>query len=369
MKIFYQQRMANFIITMKPAAYQEAIDAFADTFHRFEAEPITTGLINQSWKITCQQTGEIYLLQQINTTVFPDPELLQYNYELLWKHIRATRLSFTIPAPKYFAGETTFYTDSNNRCWRVFEFVPGSVTLSNIENPQQAKTVATTFAAFTAGFANFDAAQLHPTIYRFHDLSFRFDQFKESLHSPYYERLHQAALLIEELKKREYYSSFYDIITESGEFRLRVMHHDAKISNILFDNTGKVICPVDLDTTMPGYFFSDLGDMIRSMAGSHDEKTKGVDHLHIRKEFYEAIMNGYLSVMENQLTAAEKKYIHFAGPAMICMQALRFLSDYLNGDIYYRIDYPEQNYDRAKNQLTLLLKLEEFLEKQYAFRI
>lgn len=354
---------------MKPAPYQEALDAFAATFHQFTAEPITTGLINQSWKITCQQTGELFLLQQINTTIFPEPERLQHNYELLWKHIRETTLSFTIPAPKYFSGDTTFFIDSNNKCWRVFEFVQESVTLDAIENPEQAKTVAATFAAFTAGFANFDATQLHPTIHRFHDLSFRFDQFKESLHSRYYERLQQSVQLIDELKKRERYSSFYDIITESEEFPLRVMHHDAKISNILFDDTGKVICPVDLDTCMPGYFFSDLGDMIRSMVANQDEMDLEFDKLSIRKEFYEAILDGYLSVLENQLTGAEKKYIHFAGIAMVCMQALRFLTDYLNGDIYYRIDYPEQNYERAKNQLTLLQRLEEFLEKQYGFSI
>lgn len=147
------------------------------------------------------------------------------------------------------------------------------------------------------------------------------------------------------------------------------MHHDAKISNILFDSSGKVICPVDLDTSMPGYFFSDLGDMIRSMVASQDEKDKELDKLYVRKEFYEAILDGYLSILENQLTEAEKKYIHFAGLAMICMQALRFLTDYLDGDIYYRIEYPEQNYDRAKNQLALLQKLEEFLEKQYGFSI
>jgi thiamine kinase-like enzyme len=354
---------------MKPAPYQEALNAFAATFQQFTAEPITTGLINQSWKITCQQTGELFLLQQINTTIFPEPERLQHNYELLWKHIRETTLSFTIPAPKYFAGDMALFIDSDNKCWRVFEFVQDAVTLDTIENPGQAKTVAATFAAFTAGFASFDAKQLHPTIHRFHDLSYRFDQFKESLHSQCYERLHQSTALIEELKKRERYSSFYDIIADSGEFPLRVMHHDAKISNILFDNTGRVICPVDLDTTMPGYFFSDLGDMIRSMVANQDEKDKELDKLHIRREFYEAILDGYLSVLENQLTEAEKKYIHFAGLAMICMQALRFLTDYLNGDIYYRIDYPEQNYVRAKNQLMLLQRLEEFLEQQYGFSI
>ena len=118
---------------------------------------------------------------------------------------------------------------------------------------------------------------------------------------------------------------------------------------------------------MPGYFFSDMGDMIRSMVGSEEENSTMVDSLVIRKDFYEAILAGYMEVLGNQLTQSEKKYIHYAGLLMIYMQALRFIVDYLNGDVYYRTNYPDQNFDRAKNQLTLLQKLEDFLNKQYHF--
>ena len=126
-----------------------------------------------------------------------------------------------------------------------------------------------------------------------------------------------------------------------------------------------MICLVDFDTVMPGYFFSDIGDMIRSMACSHDENSTAFDKLKIRKSYYEAILDGYLSTMKKYFTDAEMKHIHYAGLMMIYMQALRFLADYLNGDVYYNIKYPEQNYDRAKNQLLLLQQLEEFLEANY----
>jgi thiamine kinase-like enzyme len=148
------------------------------------------------------------------------------------------------------------------------------------------------------------------------------------------------------------------------------MHHDAKIGNVLFNKiNGRVICLVDFDTAMPGYYFSDLGDMIRSMAGCCDENSTDFDGIGIRKDFYDAILAGYLDVMKEQLTGSEKKYIHYAGLVMIYMQALRFCTDYLEKDVYYKTTYPEQNYDRARNQLALLKRLEEFLKEEYRFSV
>ncbi|MGC4039158.1 MAG: phosphotransferase, partial [Chitinophagaceae bacterium] len=166
------------------------------------------------------------------------------------------------------------------------------------------------------------------------------------------------------------YKDFYNRITQSADFPIRVMHHDAKIANVLFDaKTGRVICAIDFDTTMPGYFFSDLGDMIRSMACSSDEHNTDFVNLHIRKDFYKAIVNGYLEVMNNYLTSEEKKYIHSAGLIMIYMQAVRFIADYLNNDTYYQISYAEQNFDRGLNQITLLKDLEHFLSEEYHFSL
>jgi thiamine kinase-like enzyme len=140
------------------------------------------------------------------------------------------------------------------------------------------------------------------------------------------------------------------------------MHHDCKIGNILFDRTThEVICPIDLDTIMPGKYFSDLGDMIRTMACTEGEESRKWETIDIRKDFYESIVNGYLSAMGNVFTAEEKEHIHKSGLMMIFMQALRFITDFLEGDKYYKTSYPEQNLNRALNQLILLEKLEEFL--------
>ncbi len=218
-------------------------------------------------------------------------------------------------------------------------------------------------------FAQFDLAALKVVIPEFHNLSHRYKQFEEALQQNKAGRLDIAKEVVNALKARKRYKDFYDHITHSPEkFPVRVMHHDAKIANVLFSKeTNKVICTVDFDTVMPGYYFSDLGDMIRSMACSEDENCTEPDRIEIRPEFYDAIVSGYTEVMQQHLTKEEKAHIHYAGILMIYMQALRFITDYLNGDIYYRIQYPTQNFDRAVNQLTLLQKLEDFLEDHYQF--
>lgn len=355
---------------MTKDVYQEALDAYANPPDEFAVKPITSGLINQSFKVTSKTTGGSFLLQKINQHVFREPEKVQQNYELLWKYLRDEGINFRIPEPKYFAGDSSFFCDSKNNYWRVFEFIEGTISFPIANKPSEARSVAETFGTFTACLSAFNAEQLRIVIPGFHDLSLRFKQFRESLHTHNYERLQKAAPLIKELQARERYANFFDVMTESEEFPKRVMHHDAKISNILFDeDSGKVICPVDFDTVMPGYFFSDPGDMIRSMAGSGDENSIEFDSINIRGDFYRSILEGYLGVMNKYLTEAEKKYIHFAGIIMIYMQALRFLTDHLNNNIYYQVNYDEQNFDRARNQVTLLQKLEEFLSAEYDFRI
>lgn len=331
--------------------------------------PLQGGLINRSWLVRSELKVP-FLLQLINTHVFSSPEDVQYNYIMIYEYAEYEFTGLPLPYPKYFDSRQSLYIDKQGNYWRAFEFIDDAFSVPIAQKPSQAKATAKTFAKFTAAFDEFNTGLLKIVIPDFHNLSFRYRQFRESLNSEMYERMPKALSLVEELKKRERYIHFFELIKESPEsFPQRVMHHDAKIANVLFGKkTGKVICPVDFDTVMPGYFFSDLGDMIRSMACNVDENNTNFDRIKIRSTFYKAILDGYLSVMNKYLTDAEKKYIHYAGLLMIYMQALRYLTDYLNGDKYYHIIYPEQNYDRAKNQLLLLEKLEEYLAKEYAVK-
>jgi Ser/Thr protein kinase RdoA (MazF antagonist) len=356
---------------METAIYQQALEAA--TQHRdLLITPMTAGLINKTYKVTIEHSGEKFLLQQINTEVFPEPGELQDNYYRIWTHLQQetgnSGYPVQIPAPLNFQNGSNTWQDHHKKFWRIFEFMENTQTLQVPANAFQARMVAHVFGAVTSSFESFDIASLHTTLHGFHDLSLRFEQFREALHSKDYERLQKAAPLIAELKKRERYVSFYEVITSSAAFKQRLMHHDAKIANVLFDeDTGEPVCPVDFDTCMPGYYFSDLGDMIRSMAASEDENSTNFDQLLIRQEYYTAILESYLDTLSSQLTDAERKYIHYAGLLVIYMQALRYITDYLQGDSYYRTDHTDQNLNRAKNQLTLLERLEEFLAQHYNF--
>ncbi len=342
--------------------YHPDLPSFDLAFDEFTVTSLSGGLINNTYKVE-SKLWPPFLLQQINQNVFKKPGEVHENYIHLSEYAEFEFTGLKLPWPHYYDSKNSLLIDETGNYWRAFEFIEDGKMLSIAEKTSQAKATAKAFANVTAAYDDFNVDLLHETIPDFHNLSFRFKQFEESLNGEQYERMQKAMPLVEELKQRERYKFFYEEITESDQFPKRVMHHDAKIANILFSKTnGKVLCPVDFDTTMPGYFFSDLGDMIRSMACSLNETSTDFENITIRKDFYEAIVDGYLSVMEKQLTDSEKKYIHYAGLMMIYMQALRYMADYLNGDIYYQITYPEQNFDRAKNQLTLLKSLEQFLK-------
>lgn len=330
---------------------------------------IGNGLINFSCRIACENQPDLFL-QRINKNVFPDPPAIQENYIRLREYALRNPTGFRMPDPVFLRPGISLFRDHNGDYWRGFEFIPNAVTIAVAATANQAGATAEVFARFTAAFEGFDMVRLQEVIPRFHDLGFRYDQFAASVQDGDRERLNTTASLCYELEKRKKYCQFYSFIRSTVGFPQRVMHHDAKIGNILFhEGTGRVICPVDYDTVMPGYFFSDLGDMIRSMAGTQDENSRETASIAIRPDFYEAIINRYTTVLGAILTQEEKNYIHSAGLLMIYMQALRFLTDYHKGDTYYQTGYPDQNLDRAMNQFALLKALEDFLTEQYTFSV
>jgi hypothetical protein len=236
------------------------------------------------------------------------------------------------------------------------------------QDEESAYTVARIFGAFTRSLSGLDASLLRDIIPGFHHLAYRYDQLETAISQARMERLMKCTHLIAEFRQRKKLVDFYLYIKQSPAFPDRVMHHDCKISNILFNRkTNQVICPVDLDTVMPGKFFSDLGDMIRSMACTRDENSLQWEEIRIRPETYAHILKGYLEEMGGIFSSEEKQSIHISGILMIYMQGIRFLADFLNEDKYYKTTHPEQNLHRALNQFILLEKLEEFLINQYQF--
>lgn len=322
-------------------------------------EVLHSGLIHNTYKI--QEGKRAIVLQHINTLVFTEPEKIIRNYQKVFDHL-TQKYKLKIPAPVPSIQDDFLWKDTAGQFWRATEFIPDSYVETSSISVSQTFKAAKCFGEFAHAVSELAPNSLEIVIPGFHDLGWRFEQFQQALQYVESARQKKATHLIEEVQHRKRLVDFYNDLKHNSEFKVRIMHHDCKISNILFhQETQNPICPIDLDTVMPGYYFSDIGDLIRSLAGTIEESSTAVQLLTLRKPYYDAIITGYCEGMGNTFTPSELKFIHHAGLLMIYMQVLRFLTDYLSGDIYYKVSYPEQNFDRSENQFKLLTKLEGFL--------
>jgi thiamine kinase-like enzyme len=249
--------------------------------------------------------------------------------------------------------------------YRMFPFVENSHTINVAKNASQTYEAAKKFGELTRLLSEFPVSELKITLPDFHNISLRYLDFLAAKQSGVKERIARANELIQFLESQKNIVDEFEKIRASKAFKLRVTHHDTKINNVLFNEAEKGICVIDLDTLMPGYFISDVGDMIRTCVPSVSEEEKDIDKIHIRKEIFVGVAEGYLSEMHGELSEEELSCFVYAGKFMIYMQALRFLSDYLNNDVYYGRAYEDHNFYRASNQ-THLLKLLIQNEKDFS---
>jgi Ser/Thr protein kinase RdoA (MazF antagonist) len=314
--------------------------------------PHGTGLINRTWLL---QAGKVkYILQRINEQVFPFPQYIAENIEKIGGYLAIHYPGITFPRPIPDKHGTPLVTTGPDAWFRLYPFIEGSHTIDVVTHPEQAFEAARQFGAFTRKLAGFPAQQLHETLPHFHNLTQRYHAWQAALTSARADRLQKAAPLLDYLGSRAHLVERYQQILTDPDFRLRVTHHDTKISNVLFDKTGNGICVIDLDTVMPGHFISDLGDMFRTYLSPVTEEEKDISLIDVRLDYFEAIVRGYMEEMADVLTPGEKDAFVYAGEFMLYMQALRFITDYLLGDKYYGSRYEGHNYVRALNQATLL---------------
>lgn len=315
------------------------------------------GLINNTWKVTSGTSD--YILQRINNNIFKEPEIIASNIDAIGKYLAAVSpdYRFTMPVAT-LSGMSMLYKPQYGY-FRMFSFVEGSHSKDVVETPNQAYEAAAQFGKFTNLLSGFNVNKLQTTIPDFHNLSLRYKQFQQALKNGNPERIKETALLTNNLIGYASIVSTYEKITTSTDFKIRVTHHDTKISNVLFDDNDKGICVIDLDTVMPGYFISDVGDMMRTYLSPVSEEEKDFSKIEIRDSYYSALVHGYYSEMSDALTKIEQKHFFYAGTFIIYMQALRFLTDYLNNDIYYGAKYADHNLVRAGNQTVLLERLME----------
>lgn len=326
-----------------------------------EVKPFGTGLINHTW--TIDSGNNKLILQRINHNIFKTPVDIAGNIRLISQYLAKQHPGYLFVTPEKTLQQEDIIFISNQGYFRIFPFVKNSHTIDVVSSTGQAYEASKQFGRFTKLLSGFSAAQLHITLPDFHNLPLRYRQFEKAISEGNAARIIEAADCIRFLQQHKEIVSISEQIDKNPAFKKRVTHHDTKISNVLFDDNDNGLCVIDLDTVMPGYFISDVGDMLRTYLSPVSEEEKDFSKINIREDYFKAIAEGYLSEMNEELSAEEKNHFVYAGKFMIYMQALRFLTDYLNNDIYYGSKYEGHNFMRAKNQVVLLQKL---LEKEPA---
>jgi Ser/Thr protein kinase RdoA (MazF antagonist) len=328
--------------------------AFGLNPSQYKIQPFGSGLINYTLKVS--GNGEDYILQKINGNVFKAPVSIAKNLALLQAYFKETHPDYLFVSPLPATSGDYLIKSGKDEYYRLFPFVKGSRTINSISDTKEAFEAARQFAMFTSMLKDFDVNTLEYTLTDFHNLDLRFAQFKTAFETAEPARLHEAAAEIKQVYNHYNILQSYHQLMANNEIPVRVIHHDTKISNILFDEEQNGLCVIDLDTVMPGYYLSDVGDMMRTYLSPVNEEEADLSKIHIREDIFTAICKGYMMEMGKILTETEKQYFIFSGKFMIYMQAIRFLTDFLNNDVYYEIKYPGHNLTRAKNQFELLNK-------------
>lgn len=316
-------------------------------------EPLTSGLINTTYRVTDQRDQQHYILQSLNQRVFPRPEDIAVNIRRVADYLQQNYPDYCFPAPIQTANKQEVVYSETGDCYRLFPFLEGSRTLQVVETPEQAYEAARQFAGFTRRLSGLHPREVHVILPGFHDLQTRFAQFTAALQNGQPDRRKSANDLIVYLLDQQYMVEQYQQLIRNPAVKTRIMHFDTKISNVLFDHQHRGLAVIDLDTIMPGYFFDDVGDMLRTYLSPANEEEADLEKVYLRAGFYEAVEAGYFSEMADELTAIERQHFAWAGRLMTYIQALRFLTDYLLGDPYYSTRYADHNLVRAANQVAL----------------
>lgn len=341
----------------------QILEQFGLNENNFEIVEFGSGLINKTWKVCGLKN---YILQRINRNVFSEPEAIGENLALLEAYFNEAFPDYLFVAPIQTVAGKSLVKSNDGDFFRLFPFIENSLTINEIKHPKEAFEAAYQFGKFTFLLKDFELKKLQYPLLQFHDLKLRFDQFKQACSSARTERLSEANEAIRDIYQHDEILSIYCQLVDLQELPLRVIHHDTKINNVLFDNDMNGLCVIDLDTVMPGYFLSDVGDMLRTYLSSANEEERDLAKIQISEECFYAVYRGYLAAMEPVITKIENKYFIYSGKYMIYMQAIRFLTDFLNDDKYYHTNYAGQNLTRAQNQITLLkefIKVEDKLQR------
>ena len=326
------------------------------------------GHINDTYCVLCQpQDGDCirFILQGLSTAAFPHPEELMENMVGITGYLRnmiitegGDPLRETLSLIKTRDGKD-YHTDSNGKGWRLTHFIEGT-NCYQFANAELFEAAAYTFGKFQYMLRDYPAETLHEPIPKFHDTEDRFQKFLAALNADKMDRAKDLQSEIDFVMARKADCSVAMQALREGKLPLRVTHNDTKLNNILVDRaTGKGICVIDLDTTMPGLSINDFGDSIRFGANHCTEDESDLTKVNFDIDLFEAYTRGYLKGTQGSLTQEEIAYLPWGARLMTLECGIRFLTDYLDGDHYFRIRYPEHNLNRCRTHFKLVRDMEE----------
>jgi Ser/Thr protein kinase RdoA (MazF antagonist) len=350
--------------------------AFALLGDYVSAEPYGSGHINDTFALEVSQGGRgvRYVLQRINHNIFKNPDGLMENVERVCRHaqaklqaagaVDASRRALTLVPTKAGQG---WHTDAAGNRWRCYVFVEGATGHDIIRNADQAYQAAKAFGAFQALVADLPGGRLVETIPNFHHTPSRFANFQAALAKDAHGRAAQAQPEIAFALARAHEVGVIAEAMARGDIPERVTHNDTKLNNVLLDNeTQEGICVIDLDTVMPGSALYDFGDLVRTSTSPAAEDETDLSKVTMQLPMFEALVKGYLTTAGGFLTPRERELLPFAGKLITFEIGLRFLTDWLEGDVYFKIKRPQHNLDRLRTQFKLVESIEAQLPAMQA---
>lgn len=331
--------------------------------------PHGNGHINDTFLLTYKigKMGCIsVILQRMNKSVFPCPEQLMENVQNVttFLHDKIEKnggdpFRETVNLIPTKEGKS-YYQETENNYWRCMVYITDTFSLETVERPEEFYESGLAFGRFQSLLSDYPAETLHETIVNFHNTKSRFADFKKAVEADVAGRAKDVKEEIQFVLDREADASFFVDLIEKGELPIRVTHNDTKSNNVMMDNkTGKGICVIDLDTTMPGLAMYDFGDSIRFGASTGAEDEKDLDKISCSMELFDVFTKGFIEGCDGKLTSKEIELLPMGAKIMTYECGMRFLADYLQNDIYFKTSRPEHNLDRARTQFKLVADMEK----------